>query len=604
MTIIYATLYYDTEAKEYRNFNGANAVPYMVKASQDSATFREVKGLWSEILSYLGQEAINMRKVCSFFLYSDFQTLYERSPIHLSSRDEGFREALRARTESLTNVSLSLNKYSKPLIPSLDLHLILPRMARLTALPRVKFDPQIFADSQWLSLVQSLVHGDLNFDFGHILNQAILPNLQKLKLLFAPQYVNLDFLDRLSHSTLRCFEWKLCDKQSIDLSLLVTLLRAMPQLETWKIHCNNNSLTGAFEIEPNSLLNLKNCEMTGLHWTSEDFAHFIAAARHLVSLRLTYFLVIKGVFKTLEAGDLPFLRKMSITNTDQNFHDIWGLCRAAPKLEELNWVPGDHARVDQRVPADLSYPQIRRAHFVPASNTEDGTPFWDMLEQMPNLEDLSMRNANLLSVVIEQCFANAYVKLTSLHLYDCEIPASYLTALFNHALHLQRILIDGGHIKLASKELQEKALQSLQSLWMQSVRITERDLYEILKRATKLEDFTFRHSYLLRQKGPSFDLPANSMSNLKSLESSESSYKNDCLSQEQVVSFLKAAPNLEKLKVPDRYLFALNLFETGALSSLKKVDFWYKSVTPEVRARLVEIIQRVAPNVTIDKSNG
>lgn len=604
MTMTYATLYYDTEAKKYRNFNGANVQPYLVKVSQESPTFREVKGLWSHVLFYLGQEAINMRKVCSFFLHADFQPLYERSPVVMSHNYLGLHEALRARNEPLTNETLSLDIMVKPLIASLDLDLILERMKRLVVLPRVKFEPQVFAEAKWLHLVQDLVHGDLNFDFGYILNQAILPNLRRLQLLFAPQYMNLDFLDRLSHPTLRSFEWKLCDKQSIDLPLLVTLLKALPQLETLKIHCHNNPLTGAFDIEPNSLLNLKNCEMTGLHWTSEDFAHFIAAARHLVSLRLTYFLVIKGVFKTLEAGDLPFLRKMSITNTDQNFHDIWGLCRAAPKLEELNWVPGDHARVDQRVPADLSYPQIRRAHFVPASNTEDGTPFWDMLEQMPNLEDLSMRNANLLSVVIEQCFANAYVKLTSLHLYDCEIPASYLTALFNHALHLQRILIDGGHIKLASKELQEKALQSLQSLWMQSVRITERDLYEILKRATKLEDFTFRHSYLLRQKGPSFDLPANSMSNLKSLESSESSYKNDCFSQEQVVSFLKAAPNLERLKVPDRYLFVLNLFETGALLNLKKVEFWYKSVTPEVRARLVDIIQRVAPNVIIDKSNG
>lgn len=136
-----------------------------------------------------------------------------------------------------------------------------------------------------------------------------------------------------------------------------------------------------------------------------------------------------------------------------------------------------------------------------------------------------------------------------------------------------------------------KALAELESLHMQSVDITETVLLDILKRAKNLEDLTFHY-------------PAGSMPKLKVFGSKESSYRNDCFNQEQMISILKAAPNLEQLNVPDRYLFVLNLFETGALLNLRKVDFWYKSVTPDVRARLVEVIQRVAPSMTIDKSNG
>lgn len=605
MTNVYSTIYFDTEVKQYQNFNWSRAVPYRVEVSEESLNFKGDKDLWSKIFDHLGQEAINMRKVCSFFLHPEFQSYYERSPIELSLRCEGFSKALRDRHELLTNESLCSDAWYGYLSNDSELLLILKRMHRLTALPQLLFKTDLFDGKTWLPLVEDLFHLNTPFNCAYVLNQQYFPNLERLKLAFAPEFLNLDFITRLTHTKLKKLELKFCDKQPIDLNMFVHFLRALPFLESLTIHCDHNPLTGALDLEPNSLLNLGKLKTTGIHLTSEDLSNFLSAARHLRVLDITYELTIKGTFKQLEAGDFPHLEKVSITNTDLDLEDMLGLLNAAPRLKEFKWSPAGSAEVNQIVPPDASFPQIERVFLSPASQTTNGTVFWELVEKMPNLETLSMHNVQtMMNNIIEYRSAQAYSALRSLRLSDSHIPKAYFAALLNHAIHLEDLLIDGGHIELSYDALQEDSLKALESLWMQSVKITERELLGILTRAENLEDLIFRHSHLIRQKGSSLMLMSQSLLKLKLLESMESADKNDCFSQEQIITLLNAAPNLETLNVPDRYLFDLNIFDDGALHHLRNVAFLYKAVTPEERARIVEIIRRVAPNVLIDNVSG
>lgn len=604
MTNVCSTIYFDTEVKAYQNFNWSRAIPYVVKASQESPTFREVRGLWSRVLVYLGQEAINMRKVCSFFLHPDFQPVYERSPILISPSYPGFLRALRGRQELLTNESISSEYWDGSISNDLELPLILKRMHRLTALPELRFHADQFVDKPWLPLVQYLCHDKTPFDCAYVLNQKHFPNLGSLKLFHAPEFLNLDFITHLSHTKLKRLELKFCNSQPIDLNKFCRFLGAFPLLESLTIHCDHNPLTGVFDLEPNSLLKLKEFESTGIHLTSEDLSNFMSAARHLRVLDITYELTIKGTFKQLEASDFPDLIKASFTNTDLDLEDMLGLLKAAPRLKELNWLPANSAEVNQSVPMDASFPQVERVFLCPASQTADGTVFWDLVEKMPNLYDLSMRDAHLMRNGNDFSSAQAYSALRYMSLHDCHIPKTYFTALLNQVIHLKDLLIDGGHIELSSDDLQEGSLKVLESLWMQSVEITDRELSGLLTRAENLEDLSFKHSSLIRRNDSTFSLMPQSLLKLKRLVSNESADKNDCFSQEQVITLLNAAPNLEKLNVPERHLFALNIFEDGALEHLRDIKFWVKAVTPEVRARIVEIIRRVAPNVVIENVSG
>ena len=613
-----ATIYLDTETKNYCEFNWERAVPYQVKESEHPLLTRVNGSAWGLVFLCIGQEAINMRKVCTFFLNPSFNELYRASPLYLDSNFDvsAFMKILEQPERPIkTNISV----YKAPSLSSGCLaatvfrlahyHKIMARMPNLQSLSPLGLFEE-YSDPPFVRKVFSNVHSLLTNSIPKwqaLLNPVIFPVLQKLECrafdassdTSLVKGVLMPFLRSLLiswegvHTIFGPFALKAVDLEHI--------LATVPNLEELTLYGTIQEDERSLNLDPLSLRHLKKLVL-GRSQQSTHLSQLLLAAPFIQTLSLKGAQNMSGHFSGLLEEELPNLQEISFTRADLTKNDLKGLLNAAPKLRHVDLVMSLLSGVFLPAELDRFYPSIKQVNLETSRNGVDISGeikfvahFVPFLERMSCLESLVLSGCQIARERVGE--ASAYKELKNLTVRDASsMKGVYLTDMLNAAKNLESLVWHSSNCDWIFKTLEEGALSQLRHARICRVMSSEEELLSFLTRAIRLQILDLDRFSMEPTEGLDFKLEPHSLPELREFKYSVSLLsQKGALTAAECLQILKAGSQLEKLNIPPVLWDDMHDLPDGYLSHLTIV----LNLADFSESQKAELL-RVAPTVVLE----
>lgn len=605
-----ATIYYDTDLHHYSELNWSRAVE-LGNVSDQLPGSKADSLVWTLILPYLDGQAINMRKVCSFFLRPEFRQIYEDSPLHLFRGDKvdfgRFFNFLPPTKNIKTNVSIYLkpskyNDWECSFFPSecKAITHFMPKLRNLSTLllqgdyefmtePNTKFPHH--AVSQ-IVCFEDVPRWDVISRFKA---------LQGLRCYLKTATYFLPAPNRGALASLRSFHLEgYMYNIPLNLNSVSTILKAMPNLEHFRMEVEpGRELSGGLTLEPMNLKHLQNLELAWLlGLRSVDWMHLLSAAPNIRKLKLICCSDPAEGFEALTAGELPNLEKVTIQNTLMTALGFKALFVAAPQLKKLQvdysletYVPFERCEFQEEL-----YPSVRDIIILFTGRQRKAIDsFLPFVERMPGLQSLSLTKCSVSKAQIDEGISRPYANLKSFTAKDSIFEGASLAPIFNAASRIESIFFQNSNCLLLLQNLNEEALSSLSSLDLRNIKLDPITLDALLKRTPHLKILILvKVLLLLTDQQPSLTIVPGSLPELVEFVRD---YDQFCLMPDQCLSIIKAAPHLQKLSLPYFFLKHFDDLPDGFLSELKVFHGNKNTCSKPGQEKQYRKLLRIAPNV-------
>lgn len=625
------TIYLNTETRDYQFLYWKQSVSLsMIKIvdAQESSILRVGSVPWVHILPFLGEQAINMRKVCGFFLLPCFENIYKASsvtPQNIDDRNSLLDLILNANL-LMTNQALFFKAFRyvpaevqpQPLTGehwrSIDQKMpqccsIGPVVIKeVVGAPQVKEFPSFFAKITSLVLIGEKA---LNCNVSHFQNLHFL----KLEMSRLPEI----FLEGMPESLPALCVFKCRIDTQLNLEIFSHLCRMMPRLERVRLASHNRNdegVIGALDLLTNAMRSLLNLSISVFSLCAQDILTFLEAAPFLQQLKFDNCDKLREFHKILPSDSLLLLRKLIVRDSRFDGTVLSGFLRAAPRLAHLSHKQTadsmlGHAKLPQM-------PNLRRFDFKGGFRTErtrDGKYFVEndfavsiphfipWFFEMPQLEEVWIEMLNLrydsdrYFWIQDPFLQNVRV----FHLQDIQMNDLMLMRLFRNAVKLQKLHLGNiqfpGRDKFVVSNLEEDALGELTDLSILHVDIHPICLSAFLSHAKKLKRLSIR-SHLVKNPCEeifieTFDLPHLTYCRLDQYNAMDAN---------AWVTFLKAAPNIEQLYINQGLIYPVlqKLHDEGlVLKNLRALYYSYDPNNKDDSILLPAYISGVAPQFEV-----
>lgn len=452
-----ATIYFDTEIKQYSALNWLRAFEWNKQADHSHhASFN--REIWGAILGYMDDQSINMRKVSSFFLDSNFRSIYEESPICVSSVEAKlkFQAILKAPLLSnsiITNVRVSLVPDERSIktnfhlagqpASSNDLESLFSKsecaemsqlMPRVKAISTLSYKGQ---DDYEYRFPYHLISKIVTFD--EVPRWDVITKFNALQTLACYFNRELYFLrgpDTNSLPCLRSLELiARTDRMPLFLDCISVILKAVPNLE--RLYFEREPyrfFSGAFTLEPGFFEYLQRLELVRLN--DMKAAYWVGLFMAVPNLRELILRECNGFdegLSQLAPHALPCLNAVELSHHQLSPLVFNALFSVAPHLTKMRlvydlgkWVPLDYEGFQQ-----VRYPSIHHLSICIDSNGNKGgiDSLLSMVERMPNLESLGLENCIVGKEDIDADAIDAYSHLNSFKAVDSIVNHTYSIAI-------------------------------------------------------------------------------------------------------------------------------------------------------------------------------
>lgn len=618
-----ATIYFDktfleSQGGAYRVFDWGHALTE-VRASDSEITSQRFLECWVRVLEFLGQEALMMRQVSTYFRHERFRSAYEASPIDFNDdptwmfcNDYLISYFMTKRFALFTNSRIN----TKPLEDNLkascitvrELQTIAQQMPRLQSLATIYLympnDYNILESEACpvLPIDKMLSHIPL-IRWDLFLNSNQFPTLRQLKFEAAFVSEGLDKLPSKAMISLRCLELngKILDHQGqhtgINMRDIFKVLKQVSFLEELRLEGVFSLEEETINLEPESLSRLKVLSLQGSLINPRDFSILVAAAPYIQELTLVKCSPLVGPSEALVENELPLLHTVNIEEMGITEAHIQTLLEAAPNLKIINidYRLSFHNETKVKLPLRLysSVNQLKIDSML--TYLPQGEPLFDLIERMDNLKNLEMDLVKILRDCIDVSCPDAYAQLTSFSVVNAHIKGSYLTDLLNRAKNLTSFTWENSGCQWMFTKLEEGALGRLTSVSLKIGTTSPEEIIGLLQKAVHLRDLKLVSVEIKKKAdGMSFSLPAHSLPNLKNLRIENKITKEQCL------ELLRAASHLETLTIPGDYLSLFSEVPDGYFMDLREISFLC-FFTEEEREEQLPGLLRVASN--LDRNN-
>lgn len=578
----FSTIYFDTERRQYCDLIWSRAITEP-KTDEDPISGRVEHGAWSCILPYLGQRAINMRKVCSYFLNPHFNPIYEATPIAFYGEDHWnhLRGLFLSEKPLKTNTRFSYPPVHHQI--SADSDLLEPETCKTLAqfMPRLTVLSTLILQGDYGFLGESC-SSDLHRIVSRLVSRAEVPRwdvIQKFKALKelhctfkTPAY----FMTDLAQGALPAMRILRLEGSTNDIPIFLDrmtgILGTMPNLESLFFGLEPGRQTsGSLRLPSKSLEHLQTLELCWLNNLKfEDWRSIFGAAPNMKKLELTNCSSPSEAFETLDGNDLPFLEKISFSSMPVTLSAFRSLLNASPRLSKIELVYDDHeTEIGSYEFEGESFPSVRQ-FLIQFYNTNDRgfrgrlNPFLRLMERMPNLETLGLLGC-LLDHSFHELAPKAYGRLKILHCTALYVVGRYLTELFNAALDLQEITFNNV-ISRIPNDLNKAAFSHVLTLDIRNGGLMSDFLMSLLKKMPELRKLILlRETIEMNAKVP-FRLEPGSLPHLTEFRRG---WDQNNLTPEMCLEIIKAAPHLQILYLPSAFLKDFSDLPDGFLSELK-----------------------------------
>ncbi|MBP9877517.1 MAG: hypothetical protein KBF71_04190 [Alphaproteobacteria bacterium] len=625
------TLYLSNQTLSYEFLHWDQSVSLsMIKNvdAQESSILRVGSTPWVHILPFLGEQAINMRKVCAFFLFPCFENIYKASPLtpqNIEYRNSLLDMILRA-DRLLTNSALFFKPFryvSGEVQPEAltsehwkSINEKMPQcrsigpviVKELVGVLQEEAFPLLFPKISSLMLIGAAA---LNCNVSCFQNLYYL----KLSMYMFPEA----FLKGLSGTLPALRVFKCCINTQLNLEIFSHLCRMMPHLE--RLHLasynrNDEGVVGVLELPAHAMRSVLNLSIAAFSLCAQDILTILEAAPSLQQLKLKNCDKLREFNKILPSDSLVSLRKLIVRDSRFDWTVLRGFLQAAPQLAHLS-----HKQTPSSI---LSFaklpkmPNMRRFDFKGGFSTERVYKRGGFVEnyfpvsihdfipwffEMPQLEEVRIEMVNLTYdsnryFWIEKPFLQ---NVRALHLQDLKMNDLMLMRFFRNAVKLQKLYLENikfdGRDEWIVSNLEEDALGELTNLSLLHVDIHPICLGALLSHAKKLERLTIKSSLVKNPCGEifteAFDLPHLTYCRLDG-------YKN--LDATAWVVLLKAAPNIEQLYINQGLIYPVlqKLHDTKLV--LKNLRALYYSSDPNNKGDnilLPAYISEIAPQFEV-----
>lgn len=612
-----ATIYLDTGFPDYKDgwfrvFNWDKALS-VVKESDSLMISARYESVWPLVLDYLGQYALNMRQVSTYFRDERLRPYYERSPLEPKADQfwmNPFHQLMNSRMVetpvSFTNVSVSTspqdNKLKESCICLKEIELIARKMPKLHSLSTL----YIYMPSDYdrlesealpiLPITKILSHLS-PIRWALFLNPDHFPVLRELKFEAAVMSSGLDRLPLKLMYSLRCLELHGFTSQEeghysgIKISDIFKVLRQVPLLEKLYLSGVLSLEEGTVELEPESVQALKVLHIEDSRINPIDLRILFAAAPFIQDLTLIGCDLALEAIETLGEMDLSQLRVAKIWLNALTRKHVECFLKAVPNLEKLNvqYKQMDEEGEDMQMRLNL-YPSVKEL-FVKGMTLKSDSPrdsFLDLIEQMIELKSLTLRGLAIGKADMKE---DAFTKLTSLCVMNACIDNAYLTNLLNRAKGLTSLVWKNSTSEWMFQNLEAGALSQLTHLSIDAVDTTTRELTLLFEKMPNLRDLNLGAVGVQLAEGEdAFVLSKHLLPNLTNLCVRES------ITPELCLAFLRVASQLETLSMPRKYFSLFENAPDGYFPKLKIIK-QLLHLTERELDEVMPMVRRVAPNL-------
>lgn len=607
----FATIYYDTERRQYCELVWSRAIT-APKTNEDPILGRVEYGAWVLILPYLSQEALNMRKVCSYFVSPHFKQIYEATPIEFSEQVYlNVLDGLLSPERPLkTNTRFSYLPAHYEITP--DLEFLQPvtcktlalRMPRLTDLSTMILK----GDYSFLGEAQSR---DLHRIISRIWSCEDVPRwdiIHKFKALreFYCTFRALAYFmigpAEGEFPAMRVLRLEgLIGIIPIFLDQMTGFLKTMPNLESLFFGVEQGRQTsGSLSLPSKSLEHLKTLELCGLNnLNSEDWRAILAAAPNIKIMILSGCSSPSEAFETLDVNDLPFLEKIRFFHMPVTLSAFSSLLKASPRLQKIELVYSDHVsdEIGSYKFKGESFPSVCQFTIQFSDSGNRGfrgrlNPFLKLLERMPNLETLTLLGC-LLDHSFREISPGAYGHLKIVHFRDSDFIGQYLTKLFNAAPDLQAITFNNVFSRMTNN-LKKETFSHVLSLEMKNGGVASDFLMDLLKKMPELRKLIMPKETIEMNAKVPFHLEPGSLPKLIEFRRE---WDHDNLTPEMCLEIIKAAPRLQLLSLPSVFLKEFSDLPDGFLSELRVFYGNKKYSSKPNQEKKYRKLLRIAPHV-------
>lgn len=370
------------------------------------------------------------------------------------------------------------------------------------------------------------------------------------------------------------------------------LLQAAPQLEELTIDYTNN-IAGIFqESKPGQLRYLKKILVTNI--TTADIVALLEAAPHLEEIDLNRCQNIAGALQECKSGQLEYLKKIFVSDTNVTKADVSVLLKVAPQLEEINLcgVKNMAGLFQEYKPGQLPY--LKK---ISLKNTNiTAADMVALLKAAPYLEEIDLNGCQNIAGVLQECKPGQLEYLKNISLENANITSADAITLLKVACHLEKI--GANYSQNTVNALQEGKLEQLKYLktvTLCNIDIQATDIITLLQLTPQLKEINFNLSNMIGGTLQQYKT-------LKFPHLTKISFFSTQITLADAIVLLNAAPELEELNFSgcENLNNGSKEYKLEQLPRLKKVKFSYSNIAGENLLALMN----AAPNlkkITLDR---
>lgn len=611
-----ATIYLSTETLSYNIHNWSRAVSVasiQTVDPQQGSVLPMDEMAWTCILPYVGERAINMRKVCAFFLQPCFDESYKASPV--TPEGTGYRNCVlemifRAKCQ-FTNRAL----YFRSLPTPADLGIAQKQIRRehwdrfinqmplcqsigpiysseVKALAELEKAPEILARivSLYLETTESLLQS--------------LTSVRHLSDLVLTIYKLPDEILQIPQRSFLSLTSFVCRMSGLylNLDILSHFLKTMPYLSKFHLEFRPQQpdcFTGHLNLEPASLPSLRDLKLCVLSFDSASILTFIEAVSNLYRLEIVRSQAFGRVCDSLLPDSLPALREVRIDTTPLIWKQLLGLFKAAPQLTtfSINKMLGNTS-------AHKIFESLFLRVFICDGSSFDERPessyirgLLPLMHRMPLIEDVRLSSLNFF-LDEESIFKEPpgfFKNVTRLDLVNLKMSNIMLMYILSRVHKLKSLRITHIHPRDIAWHSLDEGFSDLTDIEITDVKITPISLSYLLSKTPNLESLSI-NDFMMYSSGPemfdiSFSLPKLTDCKLG---------RYGCLNEDNWVRLLKAAPNIIRLEINSKQVLSvidrLSQEEGFLLSELKTIFYPYDKHWLVDKTQVEEKISKIAPN--------